>query len=110
LNFKNKMETIYCEKLPRILKNKKRLETALQVKITNQGQDVTIQGTPEAEYVAEKVIDALNMGFPYSISLMIKKNDFLFEIIKYVQNILFILIKASLTPQHMTYIYVIFFL
>ncbi len=75
------METIYCEKVPRIIKNKKKLEEELNIKIKNRGKEVTIEGTPENEYVAEKVIDALNFGFPFSIALLIKKEDNLFEII-----------------------------
>ena len=47
------MKIIYSEKLPRILKNKKRLEKELNIKITNRGKDVSLQGTPENEYIAE---------------------------------------------------------
>ena len=53
------MKIIISEKLPRILKNKKFLENKLNVKITNRGKEVMIQGSPEEEYIAEKVIDCL---------------------------------------------------
>ena len=75
------METIYCEKVPRIIKNKKKLEEKLNVKIKNRGKEVTIEGKPEDEYIAEKVIDALSFGFPFSIALLIKDEDNIFEII-----------------------------
>lgn len=75
------MKVIYSEKLPRILKNKKRLEKFLEVQIENRGKEVFIEGTPENEYLAEKVIEALNFGFPFSDALMIKTDDFFFEII-----------------------------
>ena len=75
------MKTIYSEKVPRILKNKKRLEKELNVKITNRGKEVSIKGEPEDEYIAEKVLDAINFGFPFSDALLIKKEDFMFEII-----------------------------
>jgi ribosomal RNA assembly protein len=75
------MKTIFSEKLPRILKNKKRLEKLLEIKITNRGKEISIQGESEDEYVAEKVIDALNFGFPFSTAMLIKKEDFIFEII-----------------------------
>lgn len=75
------MKIIYSEKLPRILKNKKRLEKELNVKITNRGKEVSITGGSEDEYSAEKVIDALNFGFPFSVAMLIKKEDFLLEII-----------------------------
>jgi len=73
------MKTIYSEKLPRILKSKKKLEKELNIRITNRGKEVSIQGNPEDEYIAEKVIDALNFGFPFTAALAIKKEDFLFE-------------------------------
>jgi ribosomal RNA assembly protein len=75
------MRTIHSEKLPRILKSKRRLETLLNVKITNQGQEVSIDGKPEDEYTAEKVIEAINFGFPFSDALLIKEEDAMFEVI-----------------------------
>jgi ribosomal RNA assembly protein len=75
------METIYCEKVPRIIKNKKKLEDKLNIKIKNRGKEVTIEGKPEDEYVAEKVIDALNFGFPFSIALLVKDEDNILEIL-----------------------------
>lgn len=75
------MKTILSEKLPRILKNKKRLEKELKVKISNRGKEVTIDGKPEDEFVAEKVLDAINFGFPFSTALLIKKEDYEFEIL-----------------------------
>jgi KH domain-containing protein len=74
------MKTIISEKLPRIIKNKKKLEKELNVKITNRGKEVFINGTSENEYLSEKVIDALNFGFPFSACMSIKKDDFIFEI------------------------------
>ncbi|MBU0894165.1 MAG: hypothetical protein KKF48_01185 [Nanoarchaeota archaeon] len=75
------MKTILSKKLPRILKNKKRLEEELKIKITNRGKEVHISGNPEDEYIAEKVIDALNLGFPFITAILIKKEDLIFEII-----------------------------
>jgi len=75
------MKVIISEKISRIIKAKKKLETKLEVKISNRGKEVTIEGSPENEYIAEKVIDALNFGFPFSTALSIKQEDFIFEII-----------------------------
>ncbi len=83
------MKTIYSEKLPRILKNKKRLEKELDIRITNRGKEVSIESTKEDsvdEYVAERVIDALNFGFPFSTAISIKREDSLFEIINIKQH------------------------
>ena len=60
------MKKIICEKLPRILKNKKKLSEVLGVTLTNRGKEVYIEGSPEKEYIAEKVIDAINFGFAIS--------------------------------------------
>ena len=75
------MKKILVEKLPRITKNKKRLEIKLNVKITNRGKEVFINGKPEDEHIAEKVIDSLNFGFPFSKAIAIKEEDSEFEII-----------------------------
>ena len=75
------MKTILSEKLPRILKNKKRLEKKLNITISNRGKEVQINGKPEDEYIAEKVIDALNFGFSFSVAISIKEEDLEFEIL-----------------------------
>jgi|TARA_Y100000034_G_scaffold122591_1_gene168233 ribosomal RNA assembly protein len=75
------MKKIFSDKLLRIIKNKKRLEKDLNVKITNKGKEVFVEGESKDEYSAEKVIDALNFGFPFETALFIKKEDFIFEIL-----------------------------
>lgn len=77
------MKIILSEKLPRILKAKKQLEEKLNVKISNRGKETFIEGKPEDEYIAEKVIEALNFGFPFSDAILVKENeDFTFEKIR----------------------------
>ena len=75
------MIRLLVDKLPRITKNRKKLEKALNVKIINRGKEVFLEGKGEDEYLAEKVIDALDFGFPFSTSLLIKEQDNLLEII-----------------------------
>jgi ribosomal RNA assembly protein len=75
------MKTILSEKIPRIIKNKKKLQEILNIKISNRGKEVTIQGEPEDEYIAEKVIDAINFGFPFSHAISIKTEENELEII-----------------------------
>ena len=74
------MKTILSEKVIRILKNKKKLEKLLNLKITNRGKEVTIKGEPEDEFLGGNVIDALNFGFPFSNAILIKTQDFMFGI------------------------------
>ena len=75
------MREIICEKIIRVIKGKKKLERELGVKITYKGTDVVIEGEPEDEYVAEKVIIALDYGFPFSTAMLIRGEDFMFEVI-----------------------------
>lgn len=75
------MKIIISDKIVRIIRNKKKLEEKLNVKITNRGKEVKLEGSPEDEYVAEKVIDALNFGFPFSTAISIKTEDFILEIL-----------------------------
>jgi len=75
------MKTIFSEKYSKIIRNKKQLEEELKVKIKIEGKNVSINGDADQEYIAEKVIDAINFGFPLSVALSIKNEDFLFEIL-----------------------------
>jgi ribosomal RNA assembly protein len=75
------MKKIICEKIARIIKSKQNLEKELNVILEIKGKEVSISGKPEDEYIAEKVIEALDFGFPFSDALKIKKEDVMFEII-----------------------------
>ena len=75
------MKKIISEKIIRIIKNKKNLEKELDVLLEINGKEVSISGEPENEYVAERVIEALDFGFPFSDALNIKKEEYLFEIL-----------------------------
>jgi ribosomal RNA assembly protein len=76
------MKKIFSEKIIRVLKNKKKLEELLDVKIENRGKEIYISGSAENEYVAEKVIEALDFGFPFSDVILLKKGEnFIFDII-----------------------------
>lgn len=75
------MDRVVYEKISRIIKNREKLEKSLNVKITNRGKEVSIKGKAENEYIAEKVIEALEFGFPFSAAMLIKEHDFIFETI-----------------------------
>lgn len=72
---------IVSDNISKVIKNKNKLEKILNVKIIKKGREVSIEGKPEEEYIAEKVIDAISFGFPIAVALLIKKEDFLFEIL-----------------------------
>ena len=75
------MKKLISEKIARIIKNKRRLEKELNVKITNNGKEISLYGDSVDEYVAEKVIESLNLGFPLETALLIKDEDFTFEVL-----------------------------
>ena len=75
------MKKLISEKIIRIIKNKKNLEKELNVILNINGKEVEISGKPEEEYVAERVIEAIDFGFPFSAALEIKKENILFEIL-----------------------------
>ena len=75
------MKSLICEKIARIIKGKQKLEKELNVKIFIRGKEVDVEGNPEDEYIAEKVIEALNFGFHFSIAILIKEEDCIFEIL-----------------------------
>ena len=73
------MEKLICDKIVRIIKNRKKLEKVLKVKITNTGNEVAINGNAEDEYEALKVLDALDMGFSFSDAIAIKTSELEFD-------------------------------
>lgn len=75
------MQIMICEKIQRITKNRERLQEELRVKIENRGKEVKIEGNAEDEYVAEKVVEALEFGFPFATALLLKEEDFMFEVL-----------------------------
>ena len=75
------MKKIISERISKIIKKKKVLEKELDVKIRNRGSEVFIEGSSENEYIAEKIIDAINFDFPFDTVMLIKNENFSFEIL-----------------------------
>jgi len=73
------MKKILVEKLPRIIKAKKKIERDLNIKLSNRGKEIYIEGTPQNEYIAEKAIDAIDFGFSIAIATSMKKEELDFE-------------------------------
>lgn len=69
------MQEIYAEFLQKILKNKGRLEKELDVKITNKGKNIFIDGSAENEYLALQVVEAINLGFSVDRALLLKEEN-----------------------------------
>lgn len=75
------MKKIILNRVGNIIKEKEKLEEILNVKISNRGKELIIDGSSVDEYEAEKVIDAINFGFQVEIALMIKEKELALEIL-----------------------------
>jgi ribosomal RNA assembly protein len=75
------MIKLICEKIARVIKGRQKLEKELNVRISVRGKEIEIEGRPEDEYIAEKAMEALDFGFPFSVVMLIKDEDYLFEIL-----------------------------
>lgn len=75
------MKKIILDNSKKIIEEKNKLEKELNVKISKQGNEICIDGLPENEYIAEKVIDAINFGFSIKRAFLIKKQELIFEIL-----------------------------
>ena len=75
------MKTFFLDELKVLKKYKRKLQKELEVKITIEGNEVSIDGDADDEFFAEKIIVALNFGFPMDVALLIKREEFLFEIL-----------------------------
>jgi ribosomal RNA assembly protein len=75
------MKKILSEKPIRIIKAKEDLKRITGVNIDNRGKEIYLEGKPEDEFIAEKIVDALDFGFPFSSAIMIKQDNFHFEIL-----------------------------
>jgi rRNA processing protein Krr1/Pno1 len=72
------MKIVICDKHKRIMKEKKKLEEFLDAVIKCKGKEIFIEASSENEYIGEKIIEALNFGFPLNVALMLKE-DSIFE-------------------------------
>jgi len=75
------MKTIFLDDTLKLKKNRRKIENELDLKITISGNEVTIDGKPEDEFFAEKIINALDFDFPIAVALLIQKEGALFEIL-----------------------------
>jgi ribosomal RNA assembly protein len=75
------MKKILSENPGRIMSIRESLKKIIDVKITNRGKEIYLDGKPEDEFTAEKIIDALEFGFPFDSATTIKQENFYFEIL-----------------------------
>ena len=73
------MKNFYIEKIGKILKNKNKLESKLKVKLSMRGRNIEVKGKEIDEFIASRIIKALDMGFDLEIALLLKNEEFVEE-------------------------------
>jgi len=67
------------EIIKKILRNRKKLETKLKVKIQAKESRIELEGDELNTYIAEKVFDALDSNFSLNIALLLAEEEYLLE-------------------------------
>ena len=75
------MEEIYVENIAEVLRNKRRIEREMQIQIKNKGKIIFVNGKAENEFIAIKILEAVNLGFSLHEALKLKEDNILLHII-----------------------------
>ena len=73
------MQETYVEPIAKVIRNKQKLEKALDVKITNKGKLVFVDGDAEKESTALEVLEAINLGFSTDRALLLTENGMMLQ-------------------------------
>ena len=76
---KRKMQEIYIENTAEVMKNKPKLEKELNIKLSNKGKNIFVDGKAENEFLALEVLEAIKTGFSISRALQLKKEGIIFQ-------------------------------
>lgn len=74
-------QEIITNNLKEILNNREVILREIDVKITNKGKILFIEGPPENEYLALKIIEAINLGFSLEKALLLKNEENILHIL-----------------------------
>lgn len=75
------MQEIYVENIKEVLRNKKLLEKELFIMLSNKGKNFFVKGNIEDEYLALKILEAVNFGFSVEQALELKQEGIMFQIL-----------------------------
>ena len=73
------MQEIYTEQVRTVIKNKKRLEQELDIKITNKGKLIFVDGEADKEFIAIQAIEAINLNFSVEKALFLKNPEIILQ-------------------------------
>jgi len=80
------MQEIYVEKLKEVIRSKARLQKELGIKLTNRGKNVFVNGSPQKEFTAIEVLEAINVGFSADRALEVTRDNFMLQTIN-IKNV-----------------------
>ncbi len=75
------MKTIYVDYKRKILQHKKELEEKLNIKISLKNRNFVISGNEFDEFIAERVLMALDFPFLLDDALLLRSEEYLFEVL-----------------------------
>ncbi|MAG39357.1 hypothetical protein CMI41_00095 [Candidatus Pacearchaeota archaeon] len=76
------MKTLAVENLVKVKKAVPKIESRIKVEIRfGKNSQISIKGDELSEFVAEKIIEAVDFGFDVADALLLKKDDFVLEFI-----------------------------
>jgi ribosomal RNA assembly protein len=75
------VQEIYVENVGKVLQNKKRIESELEVKITNKGKLVFVEGNVDKEFEALQFMEAINLNFSVDRALLLKDENIILQTI-----------------------------
>ena len=73
------MQEIYVENIREVIRGKKLIQKELDVKITNKGKNVFVDGDADDEYIALEVLEAVNAGFSIDSALVINEEGMMLQ-------------------------------
>lgn len=73
------MQEIYIENLKELIRGKRKLEKQLDIKITNKGKLVFVNGKPDNEFTAIEILKAINLCFSVDYALQLKQENIILQ-------------------------------
>ena len=73
------MQEIYVENLKEVLRSKFRLQKELEIKLTNKGKNVFVNGPANKEFIAIEVLEAIILGFSADRALELTQDGFMLQ-------------------------------
>lgn len=73
------MKILFLNNARKILRQKRKIEAKLDVKIFKKGDRIEIKGSEIEEYVAQNVIESIEAGFSIETALLLTEQDYMLE-------------------------------